>query len=75
MARSAFEARAFTIRRGLEALDFAAQAIVLTGGGAREPWVRQLIGDVLGQPLRYVPVRSASAVGAAALAARESASR
>ncbi|MGI9155045.1 MAG: FGGY family carbohydrate kinase [Marmoricola sp.] len=70
LARSAFEALAFTIRRGLEALNLAAQTIVLTGGGAREPWVRQLIGDVLGQPLRYVPVRSASAIGAAALAAR-----
>lgn len=70
LARSAFEALAFTVRRGLEALNFAAQAVVLTGGGARDPWVRQLIGDVLGQPLRYVPLRSASAVGAAVLAAR-----
>jgi len=70
LARSAFEALAFTVRRGLEALNLAAQAVVLTGGGARDPWVRQLIGDVLGQPLRYVPLRSASAIGAAVLAAR-----
>jgi xylulokinase len=32
--------------------------------------VRQLIADVLVQPVHYVPLRSASAVGAAVLAAR-----
>jgi xylulokinase len=44
--------------------------VVLTGGGARPDLVRQLLADVLGRPVRFLPVRSASAVGAALLAAR-----
>jgi xylulokinase len=44
--------------------------VVLTGGGARSPLVQQLLADVLGRPVRHVRVRSASAVGAALLAAR-----
>jgi xylulokinase len=44
--------------------------VVLTGGGARPALVRQLLADVLGRPVRYLAVRSASAVGAALLAAR-----
>jgi xylulokinase len=44
--------------------------VVLTGGGGRPPLVRQLLADVLGRPVTFVPVRSASAVGAALLAAR-----
>lgn len=70
LARSAFEALAFTIRRGIELLGAGRGPILLSGGGAREPWVRQLIADVLQQPVHYIPLRSASAVGAAALAAR-----
>ncbi|HEY7043476.1 MAG TPA: FGGY family carbohydrate kinase [Nocardioidaceae bacterium] len=71
-ARAAFEALAFTIRRGVELLGSAAAdaPLVVSGGGARDPWVRQLVSDVLGRPLTYVPLRSASAVGAAVLAAR-----
>jgi xylulokinase len=70
LARSAFEALAFTVRHGIELLGQDRQQILLSGGGAREPWVRQLIADVLEQPVHYVPLRSASAVGAAVLAAR-----
>ncbi|MET1059099.1 MAG: FGGY family carbohydrate kinase [Nocardioides sp.] len=71
LARSAFEALAFTIRRGLELLGVGDTAhVVVSGGGAREPWVRQLIADALGRPLSYVSLRSASGVGAAVLAAR-----
>ena len=69
LARSAFEALAFVIRRGVEALNPCAKSIMLTGGGARDPWVRQLTSDALGPPLSYVRLRSASAVGAAALSA------
>jgi xylulokinase len=44
--------------------------VLLSGGGGRDPWVRQLLADVLGRPVTYVPLRSASATGAAVLAAR-----
>ncbi len=70
LARSSFEALASTIRRGIELLGAQDSRIVVSGGGARDPWVRQLIADLLGRPLAYVPLRSASAVGAAVLAAR-----
>lgn len=70
LARSAFEALAFTIRRGVDALNSSAQSVVLTGGGARELWLRRLIADTLERQVSYLPLRSASAVGAAALAAR-----
>ena len=70
LARSAFEALAFTIRYGIDILGVDHEPLLLSGGGARDPWVRQLIADVLMQPVYYVPLRSASAVGAAVLAAR-----
>lgn len=70
MLRAAFEAYAFTVRRGLEVLGSPAGPLVLSGGGGRGPWLRQLLADVLGRPVSYVALRSASAVGAAALAAR-----
>jgi xylulokinase len=44
--------------------------VVLTGGGGRSPVVRRLLADVLGRPVRWLPLRSASAIGAAVLAAR-----
>ncbi len=44
--------------------------VVLTGGGGRPDVVQQLLADVLAVPVRYLPIRSASAVGAALLAAR-----
>jgi len=70
LARSAFEGFAFTVRRGMETFDDHKGPVMLCGGGVREPWVRQLLADVLGCTLTYVPLRSASAVGAAVLAAR-----
>jgi xylulokinase len=70
VARAAFEGLAFAIRRGTELLGGARGPVLLSGGGAREPWLRQLIADVIGAPMRYVDLRSASAVGAAVLAAR-----
>ncbi len=70
LARSAFEALAFTIRRGLEVVGGHEGPLVLSGGVAREEWVRQLVADILQRPLSYVPLRSVSAVGAAVLAAR-----
>lgn len=70
MVRAAFEAYAFTVRRGLEVLGSPVGPLVLSGGGGRDPWVRQLLADVSGRAVSYVALRSASAVGAAALAAR-----
>jgi xylulokinase len=40
------------------------------GGGGRVPLVRRLLTDVLGRPVRWLPLRSASAIGAAVLAGR-----
>jgi xylulokinase len=70
MARAALEGLAFTIRRGIEVLGGDPGPVLLCGGGSREPWLRQLIADVIGLPMRHVQLRSASAVGAAMLAAR-----
>jgi xylulokinase len=71
LARAAFEGLAFTIRRGIDVLGVQpGPPVVLCGGGSREPWLRQLIADVVGLPMRHVQLRSASAMGAAVLAAR-----
>jgi xylulokinase len=43
--------------------------VLLTGGGGRSAVVRQLLADLLGRPVRHLALRSASAVGAALLAA------
>lgn len=45
-------------------------AVVLTGGGGRAAVVRTSLASVLGRPVTYLPLRSASATGAALLAAR-----
>ncbi len=70
LLRAAFEAYAFTIRRGLEIIDAPAGPVLLTGGGGRDPLLRQLLADVLDRPVCFVTLRSVSAVGAAVLAAR-----
>ncbi|RBY91848.1 carbohydrate kinase [Blastococcus sp. TBT05-19] len=44
--------------------------VVLTGGGARSALVQQLLADALRRPVRHLALRSASAIGAALLAAR-----
>jgi xylulokinase len=46
------------------------EPVLLTGGGGRVPLVRQLLADLLDRPVSYLPLRSASAVGAAVLAGR-----
>ncbi len=67
-ARAAAEAQAFLVRRALEVLDAAVRRVVLVGGGARDPWVRQLVADVLGLAVHHLPLRSAAAAGAVLLA-------
>lgn len=69
LVRSAFEAMAFCIRRARELLEDDSP-VVLTGGGSRDPFVRRLIADVLGVPVDAVAMRSATAIGAAIVAAR-----
>jgi xylulokinase len=44
--------------------------VLLTGGGGRDPWIRQLLADVLDRSVTCVALRSVSGVGAAVLAAR-----
>lgn len=73
LARAALEAMAFTVRRATELLPDVppeTDTVRLTGGGSREPGVQQLVADVLGRAVQRVQVRSASATGAAMLAAR-----
>lgn len=71
LVRAAFEGYAFTVRRAFELLDDAGSGdVVLSGGGGRDPWVRRLLADVLDRPVAAVSLRSASATGAAVLAAR-----
>lgn len=72
LARAAVEGLFFAIAAAFDLLDEPDDGtpIVLTGGLARSALVRQLLADVLGRTVRHLPIRSASAVGAALLAAR-----
>jgi xylulokinase len=72
LARAAVEGVVFAIGAGFALLEVpeADEPVVLTGGGARPPVVRQLLADVLRRPVRHLPLRSASAIGAAVLAGR-----
>ena len=71
LARAALEGVACAVATALELLGpLADEVVVLTGGGARDPGVQQLLADVLDRPVQHVQVRSASAAGAAVLAAR-----
>jgi len=70
LARAAVEGVVFALGAGFGLLDAPEgnEPVVLTGGGARPPVVRQLVADVLRRPVRHLPLRSASAIGAALLA-------
>ncbi|PZF97022.1 FGGY-family carbohydrate kinase [Micromonospora deserti] len=70
LARAALEAMVFAVRRSAELLGPIGPAVRLTGGGGRETLVRQLLADCLGVEVRRTEIRSASATGAAILAAR-----
>ncbi|MGY1604318.1 FGGY family carbohydrate kinase [Geodermatophilus sp. SYSU D00815] len=70
LARAAVEGVVQAVGAAFALLERPDGDVVLTGGGGREPLVRQLLAEVLGRSLRYVPLRSASAIGAALLAGR-----
>ncbi len=69
LARAAIEGMLFTVRQGVELLAGDQQQVRVSGGGVREPFVAQMLADVLGATISVVPDRSASALGAAMLAA------
>lgn len=71
LLRAALEGVAFAVRQGLEAL--AATGVPMTelrlaGGGSFDPRWRQLLADVMEQPLLATPTTAVSALGAALLA-------
>lgn len=69
IARAAVEGMVFAIRQGIDLLGGAPRQIRVTGGGARNPLVPQMLADVTGARVHVLPDRSASALGAAMLAA------
>jgi xylulokinase len=69
LARAAIEGMIFTVRRGLELLTRTPTTVRASGGGVREQLVAQMLADVLGAVVHVIPDRSASALGAAMLAA------
>ncbi|MCW2677623.1 MAG: xylB [Modestobacter sp.] len=72
LARAALEGVVFAVAAALDLLGVPepGETVVVTGGGARDGAVQQLLADALGRPVQHVQVRSASAAGAAVLAAR-----
>ncbi|WP_369135496.1 FGGY family carbohydrate kinase [Modestobacter sp. I12A-02662] len=71
LARAALEGVVFAVAAARRLLGpVGEEQVVVTGGGARDPRVLQLLADVLGDPVQHLEVRSASAAGAAVLAAR-----
>jgi xylulokinase len=70
LARAAVQGVVRAVGAAVELLGSPEGPVVLTGGGGRPPLVRQLLADVLRRPVTWLPLRSASAIGAAVLAAR-----
>ena len=71
LLRAALEGVAFSVRQGVEALlatGVPATELRLAGGGSFDPRWRQLLADVLEQPLLATATSSASSLGAALLA-------
>jgi xylulokinase len=71
LLRAALEGVAFAIRQGLDALlatGVPAAQLRLAGGGSFDVRWRQLLADVLQQPLYATPTTAVSALGAALLA-------
>lgn len=71
LARAAVEGMVFAVARAMSLLPGGSGtgSVTLTGGGTRSAVVQQLLADVLGTVVQREGVRSASATGAAILAA------
>lgn len=67
LLRAALESIAFQVGHAISALPTAPTAIRFTGGGTRDPRMRQLICDVVGLPGRRSTESDATALGAAYL--------
>lgn len=70
LARAAVEGVTFTLARAVSLLEDSGGTIRLTGGGARQPLLPQLVADLTRRPVEVITLRSPSALGAALLAAR-----
>jgi xylulokinase len=70
LVRAAVEAMVFTVCRAVDLLGAGGRPVRLTGGGGRSDLVLHLLADALDVPVHRVTVASASATGAAILAAR-----
>jgi xylulokinase len=70
LARSAVEGVARVVGDAFALLGTPEGPVVLTGGGGRTALVRRLVAGAVGRPVTWLPLRSASATGAALLAAR-----
>jgi xylulokinase len=71
MTRAVMEGVAFSLRDSLEImseLGHAPTEIRVTGGGARSPFWRQVLADVLGRPIARTTADEGPAYGAALLA-------
>lgn len=72
LLRAAYEGVAHAIRHARTALEEegggGCGSLRLLGGGSLRPGYRQLLADVLGEPLELVPIADATALGAARLA-------
>lgn len=72
LLRAAYEGVAHAIRHARQAMEEegarGSGALRLLGGGSLRPAYRQLLADVLGEPLELVAVADATALGAARLA-------
>ena len=69
LARAGVEAMVFAVRTGIGLLGENPTVVRVTGGGARNPLVPQMLADLLETGVEVRPERSASAVGAAMIAA------
>lgn len=64
LARAACEGLAFAARHAIDSAELQPGVITLTGGGSRSPAFRQLLADILGQPISIAPQPETAARGA-----------
>lgn len=64
LARAACEALAFSARHAIASAELEPGIVTLTGGGSRAPAFRQLLADILDQPIQIAPQPETAARGA-----------